>query len=479
MEYDVFELQNRKEDKYYERKSAKLDPKKIVKHIIAFANADGGILVVGIEDVGTLSGFSYDGAKSIGEFERAIYQQTIPNPKFTLHRESIINSMGAKDEILIINIDSSHNRIIRSTSDKVYLRMGDSSVELTYDQVKALEYDKGERYFEDMEILNASIEDIDERLMDRFREIKRTALSTYEILEARGMIEQGKPTNAALLLFGKNTSKFLPQSRIRFLRYNGNKAETGRRINLLKEFDYEGPIPILIEQITRDVRSQLRDFQFLDNDGRFKVVPEYPEFAWFEGIVNALTHRDYSYRGDYIRITMYDDRLEIFSPGSLPNIVTLDNMLVKRYSRNPRISRTLADFGWVKELNEGVKRIYEEMEILYLKSPKYSEPDGSSVQLVLENNIITRHLRAGDRTNEMLSNEKLTHLPDVEKIVVRFLYNAGNINVAKAAELLGKSLPYTRKLLKGMTEKKILSWHGSGTKDPTQYYTLNLNVLMK
>ena len=89
----------------------------------------------------------------------------------------------------------------------------------------------------------------------------------------------------------------------------------------------------------------------------FKTVPEYPEFAWFEGLVNAVTHRDYSFRGDYIRVSMFDDRLEIVSPGALPNIVTLDNMRTTRYSRNPRIARTLVEFGWVRELNEGVKRI--------------------------------------------------------------------------------------------------------------------------
>ena len=73
-----------------------------------------------------------------------------------------------------------------------------------------------------------------------------------------------------------------------------------------------------------------------------------------------MTHRDYSFRGDYIRVSMFDDRLEILSPGALPNIVMLDNMRTTRYSRNPRIARTLLEFGWVRELNEGVKRIYTE-----------------------------------------------------------------------------------------------------------------------
>ena len=80
-----------------------------------------------------------------------------------------------------------------------------------------------------------------------------------------------------------------------------------------------------------------------------------------------MPSRDYAYRGDYVRVSVFDDRLEIVSPGALPNIVTLDNMMTTRYSRNPRIARTLVEFGWVRELNEGVPRIYSEMQSMLLK----------------------------------------------------------------------------------------------------------------
>lgn len=104
--------------------------------------------------------------------------------------------------------------------------------------------------------------------------------------------------------------------------------------------------------------SQLRYSQFQTMMEFFRSVPEYPEFPWFEGIVNAVTHRNYLLQGDHIRISLFNDHMEIFSPGKLPNIVTLDNMKYTRYSRNPKIARVLSDFGYVRELNEGVKRIY-------------------------------------------------------------------------------------------------------------------------
>ena len=93
---------------------------------------------------------------------------------------------------------------------------------------------------------------------------------------------------------------------------------------------------------------------------------------------------------------MFDDRLEIYSPGKLPNIVTVENIKHERFSRNPRIARTLTEFGWVREMNEGVKRIYSEMESYFLHEPKYTEP-GNKVVLTLENNILSRHLRVNDK----------------------------------------------------------------------------------
>lgn len=135
-------------------------------------------------------------------------------------------------------------------------------------------------------------------------------------------------------------------------------------------------------------------------------MPEYPEFAWFEGIVNALTHRKYSIRKEHIKVLMFDYRLEILSPGLLPNIVTIENILNQRYSRNPRIAKVLCEFGWGKEMNEGVKRIYSETEKLFLKKPQCFEPN-NNVLLVLENNILNRNMRTVDKIKDIISKKRI------------------------------------------------------------------------
>lgn len=350
---------------------------------------------------------------------------------------------------------------------------GDNTKKLNHKQITQLEYDKGQRSFEDELIRQSSIEDIDEELLGRYKEHRNCLhLSSVQLLEARGFMRNGEVTNAGILLFGKNTFKYLPNCRLRFIRYDGLKSMTGKRMNIIKQFDYEEPIPLLIESAARDIKAQLRDFQYLGDDGMFKRIAEYPEFAWFEGIVNAVTHRNYSFRGDHVRVEMYDDRLEIHSPGDLPNIVTIENMRKTRYSRNPRIARILTEFGWVREMNEGVNRIYDEMESFFLKNPVYSEPEGNSVRLVLENNILTRTLRTSERLDDYIKNTYKENLSEVELAVIVYLYNEHKINVTQAASVLNKSKSYSRGILKKMFNKNLIEWHGSSFSDPTQYYSL-------
>ena len=121
--------------------------------------------------------------------------------------------------------------------------------------------------------------------------------------------------------------------------------------------------------------------------------------------MNAVTHREYALSGNYIRVTMYDDRLEIFSPGKLPNLVTVDNIRETRFSRNPKIARVLTEFGLVRELNEGVKRIYADMKEQNLDTPIYIENE-QSVTLILKNNIEQRNVKSTkDETNKNVTQD--------------------------------------------------------------------------
>ncbi|WP_288847718.1 ATP-binding protein [uncultured Sneathia sp.] len=459
---------NSKEGQYFERKSAKIRPIDILRHLVAFSNAEGGELVIGIEDDGEITGFKSDGSHNIEEYINISITELKETPILPMFdRVEVKNSKGQDDEILIINVPISSNRVIKSNDNNVYLRQFDKTVKLNSEQIIQLQYDRGQRYFEDEIVEDATLEDLDEGLIKKYKhKMEVENISTYDLLKARNLMKNGKLTNACILLFGNDPTRFLPQAKLKVVKYNGVKALFGKSINIIKEKTFYGSILDTIEKSKEFVGTLLRDFQYLDDDGMFKTVPEYPEFAWIEGIVNALVHRNYSIRGDYIKVIIFEDRLEIMSPGLLPNIVTVENILNQRYSRNPKIARILTEFGYVKEMNEGVRRIYSEMYEMFLNKPKYSEI-GYNVILTLENNIANR--QSGVMKNNFSS------LTEDEKRILQYMFNTGaHINTKISTGIIDKSTSYCYKLLKKLEDKKILLWHGTSTRDKTQYYTLNL-----
>ncbi len=140
--------------------------------------------------------------------------------------------------------------------------------------------------------------------------------------------------------------------------------------------------------------------------GRFIDTPEYPEFPWYEGIINAVAHRDYAASGQYIKVSMFDNRLEIESPGRFPDLVTADNISYTRFSRNKAISRVMTEFEWVRELNEGVKKIYADMASAGLPAPEYVETP-NTVKLILRNNIDERTAHRKNKASNGALNDAL------------------------------------------------------------------------
>ncbi len=462
-----------KEGQYFDRKSARKDTKEIARHIVAFANASGGKLVIGIEDDGEITGFRRDKAHNIEDFKQSPLVGCVPVPAVWATEVPVVNSRGEDDVILVLEIRPSIGHVIARRSDgAVFLRRGDESVVLDHEQITALEYDKNQRRFEDEVVDRSSIEDIDPEVMASYKKGLDTDVSDEQVLRSRGMLVDGHLTYAGVLLFAKYPTQFIPCARVRVLRFDGSKMETGRRLNIVKDRTFDGPLPKVIQGAKSMISEQLREFQYLGDDGRFRIIPEYPEFAWFEGLVNAVTHRNYAYSGDYIRVMLYDDRMEILSPGKLPNVVTLENMRYTRWARNPVIARTLAEFGWVRELNEGVQRIYDEMAAFFLNEPIFEEPNDASVLLTLENSITSRVLRRTDTLANSIGEDAFESLNEYELATMQYVYAKGRVSVGELKRYLNRSEKIARPTLKRLVEKGLLDWHGTGPSDPSQYYDL-------
>lgn len=468
------------ENKYFDRKSAKIKVSDLADLISAFANAEGGTIVIGISDkTREVEGLSAFDAEKINNFISAPKDCCKPMPAYEEEYLEVINSQGEKDMILLLHIFASVDQIIRTNNDSTFLRIGDRTKEIKGEDLKNLEYSKSTRHYEDECNLDAELSDLSEDLLNEYkRKIGAEKVDTKQVLAARGFIRKknGKEylTNAAVLLFAENIYQFYPNCRIRFIRYDGTSEQVGTKINIIKDVNLEYPVLKIIEKAKEFVSAQLREFTALNQTtGMFQIVPEYPEFAWLEGIVNAVTHREYGMMGSYIKITMFDDRLEILSPGRLPSIVTVDNIRHTRFSRNPRIARVLTEFGWVRELNEGVKRIYEDMEQFFLDEPTYSEPE-QSVKLTLKNNIIMRTMRQTDRTAESIGGDVWNNLDDLERKILVYMGSKSGVTRAELSKFTGKSSTPVSNRLNNLISLGIVKRNGNRY-DSNQTYSLVVN----
>lgn len=470
-------MQTEHENKYFDRKSARIKPSDLSPLVSAFANAEGGTIVIGISDKTLeIEGINKYGMDKVNEFIAIPKNGCKPMPQYNEEFLDVINNKGERDQLLLLHIQPCIDQIIRTTNDSTYLRIGDKTKELKGDDLRNLEYSKSTRHFEDEVNKEATLEDLDEELIEEYKQkLDATHLPTEQVLKARAFIKNRDGnkylTNAAILLFAKNISQFYPNCRVRFIRYDGNSAQVGTRMNIIKDKTIECNILRLIDETRSFISSQLREFTALDPlTGKFKTVPEYPEFSWLEGIVNAITHREYGMSGNYILVTMFDDRLEIKSPGKLPNIVTIDNIKDTRYARNPRISRVLTDFDWVRELNEGVKRIYSDMADFFLDEPEYSEPE-YAVKLILKNNIVMRNIRQESRLERIITPEIWKQLDELEKSILTYLASNKTVTRSELCSYTSKAPNTITARLNHLILLNIIKRNGSKY-DPKQTYEM-------
>jgi len=173
-------------------------------------------------------------------------------------------------------------------------------------------------------------------------------------------------------LFAKDPPRWHPRSGIDFVKYDGTERQHGSSLNVVKRIRFEAPLVRLIDEAVGRIKEHIRERTIL-HDLFFRERLEYPTFAWQEALVNAVAHRDYGLTGAPIEVWMFDDHITIRSPGIPPAPVTLEQLRNQKsihFSRNPLIVRVLADLGYLREIGEGIPRMFQEMETYGLHPPE-------------------------------------------------------------------------------------------------------------
>jgi hypothetical protein len=175
---------------------------------------------------------------------------------------------------------------------------------------------------------------------------------------------------------------------------DGTEERFGAERNVTKEHWFEGPTVRMLEETRLFIRTLVKEFDYVAPGGTFVTEPEYPELAWDEALVNAILHRSYSMENSPIQVRMFDDRLEIESPGGFPGVnrPNGEGVFPGSNPRNPRLGDALRYLKLVRLAKEGTRRMKQEMEKMALPSPSYEERQGLSVVVTLRNDI---HRRGG------------------------------------------------------------------------------------
>lgn len=214
----------------------------------------------------------------------------------------------------------------------------------------------------------AKITDLDQDLLDSIAHRISRIMSPEKLLQYLDLAEfdgdNFKLRKAALLLFAKKSNKWHPRSQVRIFRVRGVEEKTGKDFNVTEVGEVNGNIFQLIEGSWDLLRPHLTDTKFSE-DALFKTQIMYPELACREALINAITHRDYSSEGRGIEVKIFDDRLMIENPGELLSSITikdLESLSGVHQSRNTYIARVLRETGYIRELGEGIRRIFELMK---------------------------------------------------------------------------------------------------------------------
>ena len=332
----------------------------LAETMVAFANADGGTIFIGLNGQGQVVDYMMDEAVQ-GHLVRAL---VMCRPPVVTDWEQHELPGG-----VVVALKIARSPELHALADgRVLIRAGAENRPMGGEAIRHLAATKSSGDFESEPVEGATLVDLDKAVLDEYMRLRaerghRPVTETLQdhLVDIGAMTEDGTPTVAGMLLFGKHPQTFLQQSGLIFVKFLGKEARGrdglagyGRRVEI------EGPAARIIERAWNVTMEEMQ-VEAVVNDLRREEVTEYPRFAVREALVNAVCHRDYRLSGRRVEIRMYEDRLEVISPGGLPGYITLDNIVEEHFSRNPRLVAGLFQWGYIEELGLGIDRMIEEM----------------------------------------------------------------------------------------------------------------------
>lgn len=406
-------------------KAIDIVPSKLTKHISAFANADGGDLYIGIDESGQAKRRTWRGFKSVEDGNAHVQTFETAFPLGAGFEYEFLESETASHRGFVLHAQIGKARgIVRTPDNKLYKRRGAGSVPVvTNEDVRRLEYEKGIVTFED-ELVNCPLSVVTgSQEIARFLRASNIRTKPQAWLEKQFLVRDGKPTVACVVLFADDPQAILnKRCGIKVARYRG--------VSAVREALDGAPVSIdgsAHNQITAAVNLVKEIAERMPKVGSQGLdAIEYPRDALNEIITNAVLHRDYSIAND-VQITVFDNRIEVLSPGPFPANVTPENCRKTRFLRNGTLVRYLNKFPNAPNLDygEGLDTAFRALNKLGLKDPIIEQPEGAvrvtirHEKLAAPEEAIMEHLRTHPTINNTEARE-VTHVGQAHQIKAIF-----------------------------------------------------------
>ena len=416
--------------------------------ISAFSNTKGGTLIVGVDDDGNKIIGVEIGKNTIESLANYIKQHTDPQVFPQVRAESVEDK-----EIIIIEIPESQEKPVLFKG-RAYKRVGKSRHRISSAEIRKLALESKKIYWDERVCDDATLEDIDEEKVRWYLEERENArniskeirISIKQLLQNIKALEGDKPTNSSILFFGKYPPKFLPNARLRVVRFKGTKVIHPT----LDTANCEGTIWEMVSTSEDFIRKNIRLLGTrTEKSFRREDKFEYPIKALKEAIVNALIHRNYLETGD-VRVFIFDNRIEIINPGSFPEGVTPENPLHKPV--NEVLCQLVYDIGFIEKYGSGIYMMKDLSRKWGNKEPFY-DLHPIETKIIFESPI---------KESTYIEIDEFEGLNERQRSMMRFLYRYGQFTRKEYASHTKISLRQANKDINDLLEKGRINKHGKG-----------------
>ena len=335
----------------------------LAAEITAFLNSEGGKILVGVNDNGHIKGLSQDEVKQLNQWISNCCSNKIEPPVTRIYTENI----KIDDNIVVlIDVPQGGNKFYIANNSYIWVKVGADKRRASREEMKRLLQESGNIYADEMVVENTSLDDIDLRLFKRFfkqrtkQEFNQEKHDLKKVLTNLKLMKNGQLTMAGVVLFAEIPEEILPSFIIKAVQFKGDDP-AGKEY--LQSQNFYGNLVELYKQGKNLLYSSLKREQKGQNFNSVGIL-EIPEIALEEALINALLHRDY-YLASNIRLFIFNNRVEIISPGTLPNTATVEGIkLGLHVERNPVLVSIVSDMEGIpyRGIGTGILRILSECE---------------------------------------------------------------------------------------------------------------------